>query len=236
MNTIEQQIVLTDDPDLVEVIESSFFGREGYSLKKVSSGPEAFKFIEEEAPVLAILSLGMEKFGGEECFRMVKKDPFLCLLPVILISNNSPWDRKKCKDAGCDNVIVRPIDSWALISMCCQLLNIVGRASPRRRVSIPVHWGPKDDGAQSGTIVDINSGGMFIHTENYLPPDKSITLKFTLPEVGRTVCCQGKVAWINHPEWIKSMELPAGMGICFSSISEKDRTAVQLYLQQKKAG
>lgn len=232
MDKIKQKIILTNDPELVEVIENSFFNREGFSLKKVFSGPEAFKSIEEDAPVLAILSLDMEKYGGEKCYRLVKNDPFLCLLPMILVCSNTPRELKKCRDIGCDNIIVRPIDSWTLISMACCLLNIVGRASPRRKVSIPVRWNLKGGNLQSGTIIDLNSGGMFIQTDTFLPPGKTISLSFMLSERKRAICCQGKVAWINHPEWVKSTELPKGMGVCFSSISEPDIIAIRKYLHR----
>ena len=235
MGTIEQKIILSDESELVKVMENSFFGREGYSLKKVSNGPEAFKAIEEDAPVMAILSLGMDEFGGEECFKKVKNDPFLCLLPVILVCSNNSRELQKCKDAGCDNVIIRPIDSWTLIAMACRLLHIVGRASPRRKVAIPVCWGGEREENQSGEIIDLNSGGMFIQTETFLPPEKMINLRFTLPEGNRVICCEGKVAWINHPEWIKSTELPPGMGICFTSISNPDSIAIQMFLQKRKA-
>lgn len=232
MENVEQKIVISDDSELVKIIESSFFGREGYSLKKVTSGPEAFQLIEEEAPVLAILSLDMDEFGGAECFKRVKKDPFLCLLPVMLVCSNTPSELKKCRTVGCDNIIIRPIDSWNLIAMACRLLHIVGRASPRCRVSIPVHWGPEGDDAQSGNIVDLNTGGMFIRTDFFLPPDKKINLRFLLPGTDRVISCQGKVAWTNHPEWIKSTDLPAGMGICFTDISEPDIRSIQLFLQK----
>ena len=172
MEKFKQKIILSDDPELVGIIESSFFGREGYELKSVSSGPEAFRYIEEEAPVLAILSLDMDEFGGDECFQRVKNDPFLCLLPVILICSNTHQELQKCREAGCDNIIIRPIDSWDLISMACQLLHIVGRASPRRRVSIPVHWGPKRDDIQSGTIVDLNTGECLSVRKFFFHPKK----------------------------------------------------------------
>ena len=74
---------------------------------------------------------------------------------------------------------------------------------------------------------------MFIHTDIFLPPGKNITLRFLLPESNKVICCQGKVAWINHPEWIKSAELPVGMGICFTSVSEPDMIAFQMFLQMK---
>lgn len=234
MEIIEQKIVLSDDPELVKTFEDSFFKREDYILKKVLNGSEAVQVIEEEAPVLAVLSLDMDEFGGDECFRRIKRDPFLCLLPVILVCGNSPTDRAKCHEAGCENVITRPIDNWAFISMACRLLHIVGRASPRCRVSIPVHWGPEGDNIQSGTIVDLNTGGMFIRTEVFLPAEKDISLRFLLPESETVVRCQGKVAWTNHPEWMKSTHLPAGMGICFTAIPEADIAAIQLFLQKNK--
>ena len=74
---------------------------------------------------------------------------------------------------------------------------------------------------------------MFIRTEIFLPPEKNISLRFLLPTGGKVICCQGKVAWTNHPEWVKSAELPAGMGICFTSISEPDINAIKMFLQQK---
>ena len=234
MEKIEQKIVLSDDPELVKTFEASFFNREDYILQKVLNGSEAFRVIEEEAPVLAVLSLDMDEFGGDECFRRIKKDPFLCLLPVILVCGHSPSDLAKCQAAGCENVITRPIDNWAFISMACRLLHIVGRASPRCRVSIPVHWGPEGDDIQSGTIIDLNTGGMFIRTEVFLPADKNIRLRFFLPGSEKVVCCQGKVAWTNHPEWMKSTHLPAGMGVCFTSVSGAEIAPIQMFLQKNK--
>lgn len=234
MEKVEQKIVISDDLELAKIFEDSFFKREEYVFKRVSGGPEAFRVIEEEAPVLAVLSLDMDEFGGDECFQKIKNDPFLCLLPVMLVCGDSPSDQKRCQLAGCENIITRPIDSWTFIAMACRLLHIVGRASSRCRVSIPVHWGPEEEDVQSGTIVDLNRGGMFIHTEVFLPPEKEIRLRFLLPESERVVRCKGKVAWTNHPEWMKSTHLPVGMGVRFSSVSEADLLAIRKFLQRNK--
>lgn len=79
--------------------------------------------------------------------------------------------------------------------------------------------------------LDLNSGGMFLATDTPLEIDTMLYVEFILPESGRTIRCQARVAWVNQREKPKKPQLPAGMGVQFLSISRTDMEAIQNFIK-----
>jgi hypothetical protein len=62
-----------------------------------------------------------------------------------------------------------------------------------------------------------------------------LTLAFQLPGSAEKISCLGRVAWVNHPDWLKKPELPVGMGIEFVDASREHVELLQLFVEQQRS-
>ena len=217
-----KRILLSNHPDILRPMEASLFHRDGFSLLIANDGRQAFEIIEEHDPALAILDLEMMHEGGDYCCRRVKRDPILRHTPVILVAQREGEDVvQRCREAGCNEIIFKPIDPQSLVSAACRLLRITERRAPRVDLALPAHVGRSSRRLRPGTIRNLNGGGAFIETERLLPVDTEVVLEFLLPGTGMQVQARCRVAWVNHPEWLKATRLPVGMGLQFAALDEE---------------
>ncbi len=231
MAVLRNKILLADDPEILSAMERSIFTRESFSLVVTASGQEAFEIIEEQDPILAILSQDMTDLSGDQCCRLVKADPFLRSTPIFLAARSGrEKEITRCRNAGCDEVISRPIDGQQLMVLACQILQIGDRAAARYQTNLPIRIGPVDGKPESGCILDLNTGGAFIQTDCLHPIDTLVALSMDLPGPPGELRCQARVAWVNHPEWIKNSRLPEGMGVQFIDLGGAGRAAIEAYL------
>lgn len=234
---LRKKILLSDDSELLQALENSFFRRIGFSLVVADSGERAFEMIEELDPVLAILSLEMPGWQGDAICRRVKNDAVLRSTPIILVAPAGCEESAICcREAGCDDILCRPIDGQELLAVACRLLNIVERGAPRVESCFPVLCGKDPRKMRAARALNINAGGLFVETDRLHPVDTLLTLEFTLPNQPSIIRARGRVAWVNHPEWIKTPGLPSGMGIQFIEIAEDAAATVRDYAEKETPG
>ncbi len=233
---LRKNILLTDDAELLRVLENSFFRRIGFSLLVAENGERAFELIEEQDPVLAILTLEMPDWNGDSICRRVKQDAILRATPIILVV---PGGREEavdcCRDAGCDAILHRPIEAQQLLAAACRVLRIVERGAPRLATVFPLFCGRDPRKLRPARALNLNTGGLFAETDRLHPVDTLLTLEFTLPGHAEALSCKGRVAWVNHPEWVKTSILPSGMGIQFLDLEAEVLLAISDYLDKAPA-
>lgn len=228
-----RRILLTKDPQLLTPMENSLFCRQGYSLLMAADGAQAFEFVEEMDPALVVLDLHMPGEGGDVCCRRIKSDPFLKRTPVILVApRDDAAAIARCKAAGCDDIIFKPFDPAEVVAAACRQLNIVDRSAPRFEVALDIVYGPNPYDMRIGTALNLNIGGLFIRAIELIPYKTELRLELTLPCSPRPFSLRGRVAWVNHPEWIKCNRLPAGMGVEFVELDEEMRTIIEKFLDE----
>jgi len=233
---LRKKILLTDDAELQQALESSFFCRTGFNLLVAESGERAFEMIEEFDPGLAILTLEMPDWSGDAICRRVKEDAVLRRTPIILVVDAGREDVISCcREAGCDDILFRPIDSQQLLAAACRLLTIVERGAPRFDASFPARCGRDPLKLHPARVLNINAGGVFLEADRLHPVDTRIALEFIFPGQASSLRCWGRVAWVNHPEWIKAAKLPAGMGVQFLELPGDVATAVGEFVEKKRS-
>lgn len=231
---LRKKILLSDDAELLQALENSFFRRIGFTLLVADSGERAFEMIEEQDPVLAILTLEMPDWHGDAVCRRVKEDALLRSTPIVLVVPAGREDIVSCcRGSGCDDIICRPIDSQQLLAAACRLLHLVERGAPRVETRFPVLCGRDPRKLRPARVLNINAGGLFVETDRLHPVDTLLTLEFTLPGQTSTLRCKGRVAWVNHPEWVKTSSLPSGMGIQFLDLTDDAAAAVRAIVEKK---
>ena len=87
-----KKIIVSDVPDLLAILEGSFFQREGFGMDCVIDADEAFRLIESGSPAMVILDLSSLGESALECCRRVKSDPLLQVTPLICVLGHDQGD------------------------------------------------------------------------------------------------------------------------------------------------
>lgn len=229
-------ILLVDDTRLFIEQETSLLTSEDFEVLVAHDGVEALKTIAEKMPDLVMMDLYMPGMDGDDCCQAIKADKNLCHIPVIMVTKGvSQVDFERCWQAGCDDIIVKPINHHYFIAQIKRHLKIQMRKSTRytARLRIQYHCGVDPDKVLTNYSVNLSTGGMFIETNEFLPIDSSLNIEFILPEDGRIIKCSGRVSWLNHPESIKNHNLPAGMGLQFMDLSMDDMDSLRKFIKNQ---
>ncbi len=181
---------------------------DGFVLLTASAGEEAFRLVEEQDPALIVLY--WQSPGMAECYRRLKADPLLRGTPVILLATGGVEEAE-----GNDEVLAHPPERRKLLAAACRLLQIGERAGPRLPVRLPARVGRPGDRPRPVRIRDLGPGGLYLETARLFPVGTALELQFALPASGPRLACRCRVAWVNHPEWVKKPSLPSGMGVEF---------------------
>lgn len=82
-----------------------------YKLTEAKNGEEALDILEkQDAPDLILLDLNMPKMNGLEFLKMLKSNPKLKYVPIIILStSNNHRDLKQCYEEGIAGYIVKPL-------------------------------------------------------------------------------------------------------------------------------
>jgi len=102
MNNKPTILLIEDDPFLSSVLRMKL-EKESFKVIRASDGDEALNFLTEQGikPDLILLDLILPKKNGFEVLEIIRQDPLLEKLPVIIISNlGQPSDIERGKALG----------------------------------------------------------------------------------------------------------------------------------------
>lgn len=115
-------LIVEDDTELQDLMKFSF-EHAGYSVYQAYNGKEGLDKTHEIQPDIVILDVLMPEMNGFEVIEELKKDPQLCLIPVIMLTSLSHTrDKLTGIKLGADEYLVKPIDPYELIFRVEQLL------------------------------------------------------------------------------------------------------------------
>ncbi len=230
----KRKVLLVDDVQLFLEQEKTFFNRDIFELLVARSGIEALKIVKEEKPELVFMDLYMPDMDGDRCCHIIKSDKETCDIPVIMVTTGvDEEDFERCWQAGCDDIVTKPIHRHYFLAIIRKYLPVTERKAPRYVARLRVHYGLDPQKLLADYSVNVSTGGLFIETLNLLPLETALMVEFILPEPETTIRCQGKVAWLNHPELIKNPNLPIGMGLQFLNISFDDMNAIREFIKKE---
>jgi len=221
------KILLVDDVELFLELEMTFFRRENFRILTATNGDDVLRLAREEKPDLVFLDLCLSGVNGDEVCRRLKSDPETAHIPVImLVQSGNEADIAVSKAACCDDILYKPVQREDFLRAGREQLSLVERRASRTDVRLLVSYGLRDERLFQQYTVNVGTGGFFLATAAYLSIDTRLNLQLELPDDGPPVCCSGRVAWLNHPDWIKKPQLPHGMGVEFIDITAEQRQRI----------
>lgn len=110
-------LVVDDDPDTVDLMVR-LLESEGFATLQANSGQEALEIVRGEHPELVLLDVVMPGMNGREVCQVIKQDPALSDVFVILVSGHEITRDKRIKglEIGADEYLHKPVQIAELIA------------------------------------------------------------------------------------------------------------------------
>jgi len=225
------KILLVDDTKLVLELEKSFLKLSRVEVLTAANGVEALEIIRRDRPDLIFMDMNMPAMDGISCCTLLKADPFLCRIPVVMLTTaGRDGDRERALQAGCDDYVTKPIDRREFLEKARKYTESVERRGQRLICRVPVLYmvGKK---VTPGVVQDISSGGVYICTNEDVRPGRPVRVAIYLPMPNPSLLeLVGTIAWVNHESKPVCPRLPAGFGVEFQDLDEKELLLLHTFL------
>lgn len=230
----KRTILLADDTRFFIELEKTFLGRDDFNLLVASSGEEALQSVFSANPDLVFVDLHMPGMNGDEFCRKIKTDPETKHIPVVIVTlSGKEDDLERCRQAGCNDIIFKPINREHFIETAKKYLPVRERVQLRYFAKLQISFGRDAGQLLSDYAINLSAGGVFLETWNLLEEGAPLLAEFVLPRSNIAINCRARVAWVNHPDLIKNQALPVGMGIQFIDLSEDSMNAIRSYIREE---
>jgi phosphate regulon transcriptional regulator PhoB len=114
--TKKKILIVDDEKDIVELIAYNL-KQEGFATLRAFDGRKAWEMINTEKPDLVILDLMMPEISGMEVCRMIRQQPTIAGLPIIMLTAKSDAvDKILGLEVGADDYITKPFHVRELIA------------------------------------------------------------------------------------------------------------------------
>ena len=111
------KILIADDEKQVRDQVKSVLTKQGFEVIVALSGHHAGQMMTESHPDAVLIDIFMPDFDGTSLIRMVKNNPRLRDIPILVLSGTRrPEDISMAVQAGADDYILKPFDDDLLIA------------------------------------------------------------------------------------------------------------------------
>ena len=117
-------LIVDDEPFNLDLLEQELTDQ-GYVIERANDGAEALQKVPSFLPDLILLDYMMPKMNGIEVVKQLKQDERYKGIQVILLTAKaSQEDKVKGLDAGADDYVVKPFDSFELLARVRSMMRI----------------------------------------------------------------------------------------------------------------
>ena len=225
------KILLVDDNKLFLELEQEFLKDLDVTTMRAGEGWEALALMARNRPDLVFLDLHMPLMDGVDCCAAMKSDPELRKIPVIIVSNiENEEDLVRCREAGCDGLLAKPVSKKAILESCRKFLRGTLLAEERVTCRTQVVF-RSDSCCNYGMSEDLGLNSIYIGFTGEIQVGERLLLNFVLP--GRPdglIEAPGRVAWVNKGASATNPRLPEGFGVEFQQLDENCRRLIGGFL------
>jgi CheY-like chemotaxis protein len=118
------KILVVDDEEHIVMILKDSLEFSGFQVVTAYNGMEALERVEQDAPDLIVLDIGMPKIDGWEVCRRLKANPKTQHIPIIILTAYAQTaDQRKGSQLGADRFVTKPCDLTYLVEEINSLLS-----------------------------------------------------------------------------------------------------------------
>jgi len=114
MTNRPKQVLLVEDEDNIAMALEFLINREGFDLRRVSTGEAALDALDEARPDLVVLDVMLPQTSGYEVCQHIRERADLCDIKVLMMSAAGDMARRKGLALGADAFFVKPFDTKLL--------------------------------------------------------------------------------------------------------------------------
>jgi len=206
------KILLADDPNNTIHMERRLLNRENFSISSVSDGNKVMELAARERPDIILMGSRLSGLNREECCKVLKSDPALKKIPVIMVVENG--QEQECLKAGCDDIITKPINKFELFKKLKGHIDLLVREHIRIPMKISASYSINGEEFPC-KVLDMSESGMLIASDKNHAIKSSILLKFVVPTSHIAILSLGMVTRIVENITLSTGEISIGYGIKF---------------------
>jgi uncharacterized protein (TIGR02266 family) len=227
-----KSILFADDVDIFLASGKACFQEDEFDVHTACNGEEALNACRTLRPDIAFLDLHMPIMSGVTCCRRIREHEELSRMPVVMmLGGMREYDLRTCREAGCSDVLEKPVNRQRIQDMARRLLNIRNRRDIRYEARLQVRYGVDQAEVLSNYSINLSTGGLFLETTSPFPEGTCLRAEFELPDCGTVVSCRARVAWVNHPDMIVRPHLDSGMGLQFIDMTMNDMDNIRQFIR-----
>ncbi|OGB25940.1 MAG: two-component system response regulator [Burkholderiales bacterium RIFCSPLOWO2_02_FULL_57_36] len=114
-------LITEDEPNIVESL-TFILNRAGYDVSSVADGEAAMHRLRSNPPDIMVLDVMLPKLNGFEVLKLVKSDPLLKSMPVVILTaKGQTHDRQLAEEIGADAFVTKPFSNRDLIDQIKKL-------------------------------------------------------------------------------------------------------------------
>jgi CheY-like chemotaxis protein len=221
------KILLVDDMRNFLNLEVSFLRRADSKIITAKDGVEALKLAKIEKPQIIMLDVVMPKMNGIECCRILKSDPVLKKIPVIMVTSTDK--ETESMKAGCDDFVRKPINESAFLEEIKKFVDIKIRKEERYDISIEVRYRYKGKHI-SVYSRDMSCSGFSIITEDKIPLNTILDLELMLPLKNKTESHKYRAKVVRTFKEGTGNRVIKGIGLEIVVASSKSISAIKTFI------
>ena len=117
-------LIVDDEPFNLDLLEQEL-EEQNYTIERANDGAEALDKVPVFQPDLILLDYMMPKMNGLEVLRRLREDALYKSIPVILLTAKATQeDKVRGLDAGADDYVIKPFDSFELLARVRAMMRI----------------------------------------------------------------------------------------------------------------
>jgi adenylate cyclase len=117
-------LIVDDEPFNLDLLEQEL-ADQGYAIERASDGAEALEKLPSFLPDVILLDYMMPRMNGLEVLKCLRADERYRGLPVILLTAKATQEDKiRGLDAGADDYVIKPFDSFELLARVRAMMRI----------------------------------------------------------------------------------------------------------------
>jgi DNA-binding response OmpR family regulator len=223
-----KKILIANTVNSVVEGEKDFLGRQDIQLFTAATSDDVLALHRTEKMDLIVLGAGLPGMAAEELGSLIRKDPELKAVSLIILCRDDPAALERASRCGANAVMTLPVSSDRLLERARRLIDISSRGSYRVLVSVTVEGSVKDR-TFFGRSENISATGMLLETDKVLKKGDRLKCSFFLPDAPQLLTTAEIVRDIEQAANAKSRKY----GVQFLSLSPEAKASLREFIDRK---